>query len=248
MILDNKGITGKDWERLYTELLYGTPWHHLWFMYAIIGIYIQAPLIRIFTKYAERKHYIYFLLLYLIFGSVIPRIDEIYSIHINFGISDLYSYTGYFIAGYFFGKYDLKPIEKKILYAAGLAAFLWTVFSSAYTALTVGSPVTHYFGNTYPNNMIMAYCIFVLTKNIFNNNPDLLKYSNNKYITSMAGCGLGIYLIHDFFNIALRLLKIDTSLFPAILSAPILALVVYASSYLTILFIKKIPFLNKWII
>lgn len=246
--INNKEINASDWERLYTELLYGTPWHHLWFMYAIIGIYVLAPLLRVFTANAEKKHYIYFLILYLVFGSIIPRVNEMYNIQFNFGIYDLYSYTGYFIAGYFFGKFDLTKREKRILYTAGALYLIWTIYSSTSTALSVGAPVTHYFGNTYPNNMIMAYAIFVLTKNIFNNSPKLLQFTNNKHITSMANCGLGIYLVHDLFNVFLKLLSIDSSIFPAIISAPLLALFVYFGSYLTVLIIQKIPVLNKWII
>lgn len=247
-LVNNDTITTHDWERLYTELLYGSPWHHLWFMYAIIGIYILAPLLRVFTANAERKHYIYFLILYLVFGSIVPRVNEMYNIQLNLGIYELYSYTGYFIAGYFLGKYDLTKNEKRVLYTAGALCLVWTIYSSTSTALAVGAPVTHYFGNTYPNNMIMAYSIFVLTKSIFSNSPKLLQFTNNKYITSMANCGLGIYLVHDLFNVSLKLLSIDTSILPAIISVPLLALLVYIASYMTILVIQKIPILNKWII
>lgn len=247
-ILHQEPITSTDIQKLYTDFFFDMPWHHLWFMYVIIGIYILAPLLRIFTANAERKHFLYFLLLYLVFGSIIPRLEEMYSTKINFHILDLYSYTGYFIAGYFFAKYDLKLWEKRILYAFGIATLLWSIASSTYTALQVGAPVTHYFGDTYPHNMIMAYALFVFMKNKISNSPKLLRYQDNKYITSMANCVFGIYLVHDFFNVILKEIGIDTSILPAIISAPLLTALVFLTSYGVILLIKRIPILNKWIV
>ncbi|MBK5721556.1 acyltransferase family protein [Dysgonomonas sp. Marseille-P4677] len=249
IILNLREVTIEDWKRIYTEIIFSTsPWHHLWFMYAIISIYILAPLIRVFTAHAEKKHYFYFLILYFIFGSVIPKINAAYNVSISFGIYELYSYTGYFIAGYFFSKYDLTSIQKKILYTAGILTFAWMLFWSTYTAATENSLSTHYFENMGPHTMILAFFVFVFFKNFINNSQKLQKFKNNKYITLLASCSLGIYLAHDLFNVLLNLLNINTGTFPAILSVPILALFVYLASLILVLIIKKIPVLNKWII
>lgn len=248
MLLQVKEVTTDDWKKIYLDILFGTPWHHLWFMYAIISIYILSPLIRVFTANAEKKHYIYFLILYLIFGAVIPKIDAAYNLHISFGINELYSYTGYFIAGYFFSKYDLTSIQKKLLYTAGICIMIWMLSWSTYTAVTEHTLSTHYFENISPLTMIVAYAVFVFAKNFINSNTGIQKLKNNKYITLLANCSLGIYLVHDLFNVLLSLLNINTGTFPAIISVPILALFVYLYSLSVVLIIKKIPVLNKWII
>lgn len=248
LILNIKEVTLDDWKRIYMEIIFDIPWHHLWFMYAIISIYILAPLIRVFTANAEKKHYFYFLILYFVFGSVIPKINAAYNVHISFGIYELYSYTGYFIAGYFFSKYDLTTIQKKILYTAGIFTFVWMLFWSTYIAAIENSLSTHYFENIGPLTMIAAFFVFVLAKNFINNSTKIQRFKNNKYITLLASCSLGIYLAHDLFNVLLNLLNINTGTFPAILSAPILALFVYLASLCLILIIKKIPILKKWIV
>lgn len=248
IILDIKEVTIDDWKKIYTEIIFSTPWHHLWFMYAIISIYVLAPLIRVFTAHAEKKHYFYFLILYFIFGSVVPKINAAYNVHISFGIYELYSYTGYFIAGYFFSKYDLTSIQKKILYTAGILTFVWMLFWSTYTAVTENALSTHYFENIGPHTMIIAYFVFVYAKNSINNSRNLQRFKNNKYITLLASCSFGIYLSHDLFNIILNLLHINTGTFPAIVSVPALTLLVYLSSLFLVLIIKRIPVLNKWII
>jgi len=248
ILLDIREVTMGDWERIYTEILYGTPWHHLWFMYAIISIYILAPILRIFTANAEKKHFVYFLVIYFIFGSVVPQINQLNGIRINFGVYDLYYYTGYFIAGYFFAKYDLSKIQKTILYIVGGLCLLWNVVGSTLFAINTGGPGTQYFENISPTTMIIAYFIFVLAKDVISNNKQIRKLQDNKWITLMASCSLGIYLVHDFFNIILNLLNINTGTFPAIISVPLLALFVYFASLGLVLIIRKIPVLNKWII
>jgi surface polysaccharide O-acyltransferase-like enzyme len=246
--LDIKELDINDFHRIYSEIFLGTPWHHLWFIYPLIAMYMLTPLLRIFTAHAEKKHYIYFLILYFIFGSVIPTINARCGIYISFAIPELFTYTGYFIAGYFFAKYDLTKNEKTILYTLGIASLLITYILSTVTAMEGGHPMTQFFDRTGPNTMLSAFFVFVLVKNLVNNSPKLLSYENNKHITNLANCGFGIYLVHDFFNIILNILKIHTGTFPALLSIPVLSLLVYAASLCVVLVIKKIPVLNKWII
>jgi len=248
MLMDIKVVTVDDWKRVYTEILYGTPWHHLWFMYAIISIYFLSPLLRVFTAHAEKKHYMYFLALYFVFGAVIPKINAVNGIHISIGVYDLYAYTGYFIAGYFFSKFDLTKIEKRLLYIAGIGVLLWNIFSSIHFAHVAGYPGTQYFENISPTNMILAYLVFVLAKDVITKSKWMHRFEGNKWIILMANCSLGLYLVHDFFNIILRFLNINTGTFPAIISLPILTLLVYLASLGLVLIIKKIPVLNKWIV
>jgi surface polysaccharide O-acyltransferase-like enzyme len=246
--LDIKPITSGDFHRIYREIFLGTPWHHLWFIYPLLAMYILSPLLRIFTANAKKEHYIYFLVLYFIFGSIIPTIDARFQVHVNFSVAELFSYTGYFIAGYFFYKFDLTRKERIVLYTLGIISLAGTYAVSTIVGITGGGPATQFFDRTGPNTMLSAFFIFVFVKNTINNSPKLLEYTNNKYITTLANYGFGIYLVHDFFNIILNILNIHTGTFPAILSIPALSILVYLASLGVVLVIAKIPVLNKWII
>lgn len=251
ILLDIKEVTADDWKRIYTEILFSrTPWHHLWFMYDIISIYILVPLLRVFTAHAEKKHYLYFLALYFVFGSLLPKINAESGVHFSLlNVSELYSYTGYFIAGYFFAKYDLTSVEKKILYILGGIAMAWKVLGSVYFAIVYEAPGQHFFENISPSTMILSFAVFVFVKNTINNSEKIqTSLGNSKLLVLISSCSLGIYLVHDFFNILLGLLNINTGTFPAIISTPLLALFVFTASFGVVLIIKKIPVLNKWII
>lgn len=247
-LLGIKPLVEGEFHRVYQEIFLGTPWHHLWFLYPLIAMYILTPLLRIFTANAKKEHYIYFLILYFIFGSIIPTINARFQVHISFSINELFSYTGYFIAGYFFYKFDLSKVETRVLYTLGILALVGTYIISTATAMKYGGPATQFFDRTGPNTMLAAFFIFVLVKNIVNNSPKILIFKNNKYIILLANCGLGIYLVHDFFNVILNILNIHTGTFPALLSIAILSIFVYLASLGVVLIIRKIPILNKWII
>lgn len=247
-LLDIKQITTDDFHRIYEEIFLGTPWHHLWFLYPLLAMYILTPLLRIFTAHAKKEHYIYFLILYFIFGSIIPTLNARLQINISFSINELFSYTGYFIAGYFFYKFDLTKIETRTLYILGIIALIGTYVISTATALKYGGPATQFFDRTGPNTMLTSFFIFVFVKNLVNKSPKIMTLKNNKHIILLANCGLGIYLVHDFFNVILNLLDIHTGTFPAILSIPVISIIVYLASLGTVLIIRKIPVLNKWII
>lgn len=248
LLLDIKDVTADDWHKIYTKIFLGTPWYHLWFMYAIIALYILAPLLRVFTAHAEKKHYIYFLVLYFIFGAIVPKLNNAYQINISFNINELYSYTGYFIAGYFFSKFDLGTTLKRVIYITGSLALIWNITSSLYFAATHEYPGTQYFENMGPQTMLIAFFVFTLAKDLISNSTSIQKLQDNKYITLLANCTLGIYLAHDLFNILLKLVGINTGSFPAILSVPLLSLFVYLASLGLVIIIRKIPILNKWIV
>lgn len=248
ILLDIKEVTAADWHKIYTEIFLGIPWYHLWFMYAIISLYILAPLVRVFTAHAEKKHYLYFFILYFIFGAIIPKLNNAYQINISFGINEMYSYTGYFIAGYFFSKFDIGTTLKRIIYVAGPAALLWNIISSTHFANANGYPGTHFFEDMGVNTMLISFFVFVAGKEFINSSKSLQKLQGNKYITLLANCTMGIYLSHEFFNIFLNYVGINTSTFPAIISVPGLSIFVFVCSLVVTLVIRKIPVLNKWII
>lgn len=247
-LLDVKEVTSTDWQKIYTEIFTGIPWHHLWFIYPLVGMYILVPILRVFTIHAKREHLLYFVVLYFIFGSLIPYLNGFYRLHISFTINALNSYVGYFISGYFFHKYNLKTGEKIVLYTLGAVSLLGTFIIPTMIALKSNGPVTHYFDRLAPHIMLSAFFVFVLIKNIVNKSLQIQRYKNNRYITLLANCGLGIYMVHDFFNILLGMLHLDTSTFPAIVSVPVYAIFIYMASFGVVLIIKKIPVLNKWII
>jgi len=245
-----KTITSDSIIAVFTTFIFQESWFHLWFLYPLLGMYVLTPAIRIFTKNASKKDFVYLLGLYFIFAWFLPTIFTYTGWRIAFKVQDLAVYTGYFIAGYFLAKYDLTKIQTRTLYIVG--ALLWVLTIVVHITMSVinrGSMFPNFFFYGSFNIGITAFFIFVLVKNTVNNSKIRERFQDNKFITLLSGCSFGIYLTHAIFlNVFGGLLHINTSSFPAILSVPVLAILVFTCSFGLTFIIKKIPILNKWIV
>lgn len=245
-----KEITSESITAVFTTFIFHESWFHLWFLYPLIGMYLLTPAIRVFTKNASKKDYVYLLGLYFLFACFLPTLFAYTGWGTAFDIKDLAAYTGYFIAGYFFAKYELTKIQTKILYIIGGSLWILTIAIHIISCrLNEGSMFPAFFYYTSFNIAITAFFIFVLLKNTINKSKIKDKLQDNKFVTLLSGCSFGIFLSHAIFlNIIGGLLHINTSSFPAILSVPILAIVVFICSFGLTYLIKKIPVLGKWIV
>ena len=66
-----------------------------------------------------------------------------------------------------------------------------------------------------------------------------------RLVKSLAKCSLVIYLIHPFFLEKLNLLGVTTISFSAIISVPVLTIIILVASYLVAFILNKIPYVNK---
>ena len=86
----------------YSHLLFGEPvWYHMWFLYIIIGLFFLVPVFRVFTKNATKKQYHYLFLIFALFGSFLPLINDFLvlldnHLIINFKMAEFTGYACYF--------------------------------------------------------------------------------------------------------------------------------------------------------
>jgi surface polysaccharide O-acyltransferase-like enzyme len=57
----------------------------------------------------------------------------------------------------------------------------------------------------------------------------------------------GMYLVHDFVNIALKLIRITTTSFATVAAVPVMAILVFAISAVIISVLRLIPVARKYI-
>ena len=232
----------------FQSFLFGPPWYHLWFLYMIIGLYILIPVYRIFTKNANEKHLRYIIIIFFIFGLVLPfikkvllQIDSAYNI--NFEVSELINYTGYFNEGYYLSKYSFTKKTRIILYVSGLLSLLITIIISAYLTKKNQEVNSLLFGNLLPTTMLEAFSIFILIKEIMNKKELPVKIT--KVICNVSTCTFGIYLIHDFIRTLFEKIGVTAVFINPIIAIPISCLLVFLSSFIIVYILKRIPIIKK---
>lgn len=178
--------------------------YHLEFLYALIGVYIVTPVLRVYVKWAGKKEWRYLLILFLFCISVMPTLQMVNSsvcqrvLTYVFRLSPRYisassgiGYVAFFMLGYYLKEYGISEYLLKML--TGLAVFLGAIE-------VIGKP---YFPEQiaglgyYDLGTILGSVIAVCwMKRIFRDVH--FKTKTQKYIILLSRWSFGAYLIHDF--------------------------------------------------
>lgn len=224
--------------------------YHLWYMFTIFGLYLATPILRKIT--ADKKITEYFIILAVIFSSVAkllkaikpiaPAVNEITA---DIGMYTVYGYAGYFVLGYYLKTTELSVKTRRIIYALGAVGLLSTIIGTAIWSNVKGSAVSTLYNNFMPNVWAESVAVFVL----FKYEVSKINWSERqlKVISKISALSFGMYLFHDFVNIAFKEWGFTTLLYNPILSVFCNTLIVFAVSFAAVWLISKIPKLNKYI-
>lgn len=198
----------------------GALWDHLWYVYAIIGIYLVLPVIHTFMNSSPKNARILTGLLFL-FTIFLPSMKEYLSVGIDFPFG---GYLFYVCFGGLLGKCQVK--KPVLFFTAGTA-----LASVLVLVLKAQGPLPG-----YKNLAIccLAMSVFVLVSR--------MNIKPKAFLSTVARCTWGIYLLHPLFiNLAVKLFKLDllSGMVYGKLAAfaVVIALVSFAATWI----LRKIP-------
>lgn len=241
-----KEITAKDY---FISFICGH--YHMWFVYAIIGLYLIVPFLRRIT--ADKKLTEYFLILWVIVTGIFgllkqfPFFDEFLpTVSSRLQINFVFGYTGYFVLGYYLKAYEIPSVLRKILYLLGIAGIAFTVIGTDLMSAESGTAYKGFYNNFMLNVILHSAAVFVF----FKYNVSKIKWGEKsvRVITKLSALGFGMYLVHDLVNIFFAQKGFTTLLYNAYLSVPCNSLIVFAISLAAAFIISKIPVANKYLI
>lgn len=230
--------------------------YHLWFLPAILGVYICFPLLKALVDKLERKQILYLFL--IVFVTVIGKttLEPILSIFFNTSVWDLFwnnlSLSNisvglvYFLTGYFAELYKNR-ISKKCC----LMLFIISVFCGAAINMFIAFYINKDIDLTRELLSIWIYgtsvALFLyLIKKFDGYHPGKM---TGKILKEVSECTFGIYLVHAFFieQVCLKL-GLQEERLPYIFSVIVFSLFVFLCSLLITWILKKIPGLKKYIV
>ncbi len=225
-------------------------YYHLWYLYAIIGIYLFLPILRVIIGKADRNLLHYYLLLWFVAVAIIPIGENITEVSSKIDLFSISGYSGYLVLGFLLGKMDIT--KKLAISAIFIFIISVTVTATGTYFLTVendGVFSEYFYGYMTPNVILMSASMFILTKYFISKVDAFASDRMLSILKSFSSASFGIYLIHPVFLYLLEEgdLGIVLSGFegdPAI-SIPATAVTTFFLSYVTILLLKKIPVINK---
>lgn len=228
----------------YINLLVEPQRTHLWFLYAIIALYVALPFIRKLALNLTKNEENLFIGLWLLI-AVFKGIISIFNLSVVYDtpiVSGTY-YLGYFLIGHIIYKRVKENRESFKKYNLGLSiTFCVTNLIILITTLIVSNKLGDFYNSlfTYSGALIMisSISIFILLLVNVTNPP--------KFILYFAPFSFGVYLVHGIF---LEILKntVMLSNISSLIAIPLFAIILFLVSYVVVYFLKKIPKISKYI-
>lgn len=235
-------------------------YYHLYFLYVILGLYIVAPILRVFIIHVTKKFAKYLLICLFIFVSLLFAVNKLLpTVSISFnGLNLFLPYIPYFVAGHYL--WQQKITKKQFWIFAGIfvALFLLTAVLNEINMIAIGW--TNTFSNTMvfdryfyeyfsPNVVLMSLLGLVMIRNIPMLFPVARKPLYKNFIRLVAPLVFGMYLIHPMiidvverYMPAFNLAHIGSKLLAPMLVGKII--VVVGISFVLVFIGRKIKYLR----
>ncbi|MDD3164522.1 MAG: acyltransferase family protein [Oscillospiraceae bacterium] len=225
---------------------------HLWFLYALIGVYLFIPLLRKLCTNQKTERYLLCILFgYAFFHAILGCIPPLSGVLTQLdawsglGASSM-CYVGYFVLGHYLVTYGLAHKLQRTLYFAAGGSILFVVLATALHSNLTGAPVEAYYSNLLPTTFLPSCAVFLFFQSKFR---DLrLSDSVQSLVTRASKATYGLYLCHFFVLIGLDLLGLNTHTLNPILSVPLIVAATYVISMALSLLLARIPRLGRYIV
>lgn len=203
------------------HLLEGQSWDHLWYLYALIGLYLLTPVLRPFVRDASRRELGLAVLLAWALLALVPAANLALGVSL-YRFVTLDASVAYYLAGYY--AYNYLELDWRVVWA-GLASLALAFLPNA---LSLGSLAGVLSLPQYGVVMPYALLVFLLLRRVLD-----VPMERHPVARGLARDSFGIYLIHPLFgHLAIWFLNYQALCVPA-LQAGIFAVGVLGSVVLT---------------
>jgi len=189
------GVDVSGWAlRLLTE----PAMYHLWYLYAIIGVYALVPILRRFYNGSTMSEKLWALSLWIIVGSVWPAVSLLASSPQSciaiaptgtasfYHLSTFGGYAGFLLLGAFLSDMKINRKLGAIMFGAGSLA---TMILMHWHSVRVGRPCETFYNYLSPLVIFSAVGFFSYFMSVVPQTP-------SKLLARAADCTLGIYCLH----------------------------------------------------
>jgi surface polysaccharide O-acyltransferase-like enzyme len=220
---------------------------HLWFMYALIPIYLLSPILKKLVDALTKNLALYMITIWLVFSSVLPtlvslipvKFQSLLVLNSSYDLNLMNGFLGYFLLGFFLFNYD-KNISKRLLIAIIIIDTVLISLGTWWVTSQNGVYMELFKGYSRLFVLILSVAVFLLVKELLAGHR--LSHKISAVVTVLSSLSFGVYLLH---NIIVSLISNIVILSPAnsffvlftcyiiILLVSVLIMILLASSKLT---------------
>lgn len=171
---------------------------HLWYIYAIVTLYLLTPLLQVFSTHASKQEYLYALGTTFVLGSIViiairsrafPLLETIID---QMKVPYTLGFVCLYLAGGFLGKFTVKNRNWfGGLFCLGSAvSVIGTLLLNRFT-----EQKDLFLSFFAPGAILSGISLFVVVEDLYKKHPiDSVAVQNR--ITDLSSCTFGIYLLH----------------------------------------------------
>ncbi len=195
-----KSYCGNPVDNWPLAILKGPTMYHLWYFYALVGMYLFIPVLRVFLAGSSRSEQLLYIWLWVTVCAIIPSVQHLLDFGFqlgpkleetdpvrNFDLSYYSGLAGYLVLGAFAMQSKLSARNGWAMFAAGSAL---TIVGRTACAI-YGKPIDTFAENYSPTVMMAGYGLFVACMS-------MRRGTASKLLTTIGECTLGIYGLHVF--------------------------------------------------
>ena len=246
-LITTRGYNNSNYLQIIESIVNTKPQHVYWFFIPLFSIYLAIPVLSLIENSSRKRAYLYLIGLSGIFVSTLPKLFSAMHIKYNGALTNLAAggYLIYVLLGYTLLNYINLDLKKRLLIYGigfmgllirGVTVYLWSLEKGKIDNTlggTIGFPTVFY-----------AVAIFVFFQYDF---EQLVSISERikRHIRILSSYSFGIYLIHMFFVI--KIPKFFHFSNTSIIWRTIGVICVYLLCIVTVLVLKKIPVIRKFV-
>lgn len=231
--------------RSFYSIINSPTYYHLWFIYALVGVYIFIPILRIFIQNSSESIKYYFVIIWFFSESILSLFEKITGLERQVDFITISGFVGYFVLGYIIGHLNISKklfnISKIIL----ILTYVFTAYGIYFLSTRNGTFNNYFYGYLGSNIIFLSVIFFILFKYAFQDSKVFNYKLGVKIIHKLSSASLGIFLIHPIFLYHLNNQGFGFSLSATsgnpILFIPITAIVTFLLSFFVIRILQKIP-------
>lgn len=225
------------------SVIAGTPYYHLWFLYMIAGLYAVTPFLRQIVAASPPA-----MLAAFIAGCFILGSSESLRLHLvgeaaawTF-LPTFLPYIGYFVCGYYLHTHA-RQTSRLPLVALALAGAAIIALGTAALQPYIGARawgVMHAYQGVF--TILMSVSVFLWGLNLRLDSPLL-----RSVVAQLSSLTFGIFLVHlAWFHFLVRT-RLGILMTEPLIGIPVLSLVVFAVSAVTVAIMAAIPYVRATI-
>ncbi len=215
----------------------GQSWAHLWYLYALIGIYLLLPFYRIIAANATKQQMQYLLGIYIAFLSILPFVTG-WNVRIGFYIHVSSIYPFWLFFGYYLKKWGVKKSTRHYLLCTVLSVVALVILTVIRWKCSL-APMDRLFNYSSIVVIFQTYGVMGLLRSLKFKNRSL----PDRFLLACDKQSFGIYLIHMIFIwIGYNAAGWDPFLHGGFFGILLLAVISFVLAWIATVLLKKLPF------